>query len=1020
MEFKKQNLIWGWAAFAIAAVTYILTIEPTASLWDCPEFIATSYKLEVGHPPGAPLFMMISRLFTLLAPSPMYAAAMVNTMSALASAFTVLFLFWTITHLGRRMLEQGGKVLDKAQVIMVVGAGFIGATAYTFTDTFWFSAVEGEVYALSSMFTALVVWAMLKWEEVADEPHSTRWLVLIAYLMGLSIGIHILNLLTIPALVFIYYFKKYPKVTTWGVIGATAASVAILGVINFIIIPYAVAVGAWFDRIFVNGFGAPVNSGITFYVFALFALLGWAVWYTYKKGKVLANTIVLCVTVIMLGYGSYASVLIRASVNPPMNSNKPDNPYALLSLLNRDQYGQRPLLFGPSYNSPVVDYEYRDFHYLGDDGKYKTGETVGDLKYAPGFSFFFSRMYDGIKDPEGDYYKSWTPNFTGRRIPFNDQVYVVPTFGDNVKFFFNYQFNFMFWRYFMWNFVGRQNDIQAEGQLDRGNWLSGVKFIDEWRLGPQTDLPSEMTANKARNVYFFLPFLLGIIGVVYQFGRDKKNFTVVMWLMFMIGFAMVLYFNTPPSEPRERDYAYAGAFYAFCIWVGLGVMSVAEGFSALAKKRSVAIAAGSTVLCLCVPAILAAENWDDHDRSHSFVARDIGYNYLSCCLPNSIIMNFADNDTFPLWFNQEVEGVRTDVRIMNMSYLDAEWYIDEMRVRVNESDTVPFSLPRSKYVNTNESIRVDNRFDTPVDGKAVINFIASEDPRSKAMTYGNQLVDFIPANRIAIPVNKQNVLESGIVKAEDMHLVEDTLILELNANYYRRGQLMLLDLLANFDWKRPLYFTSMSVARIFGLENWLQFDGYGYRLVPIKTPYKSALGVGRMDTEYTWKMLMETFRYGNVKDPRVYTSYFIQHNYNATLIRNAFTRLANQLIDQGDTLRARDVMARAMEELPFSQIFHSYQSPYFIDAYYRTGETEKADTVMSQYVDILSEWVLYYNRFKPGMQPAVEDEMQEKLALLSSLYGIAQEYERTEISERIATAFSVGYRETPRIPGNVR
>ena len=844
--FKKYNLIIGWLAFAISAVVYGMTIEPTASLWDCSEFIATSYKLEVGHPPGAPLFMMISRFFSMFAPDVTKVAMMVNLMSAMASAFTILFLFWSITHLARRAYGKTEDELTRPQSWAVIGAGLIGALAYTFTDTFWFSAVEGEVYALSSLFTAIVFWAMLKWENVADEPHANRWLVLIAYLMGLSIGIHLLNLLTIPALVFIYYFRKYPKTTKWGVVKATLIAVVLLGVINSIIVPYTVAIGAVFDRMFVNGFGLPVNSGITFFVLALFAGLGYAIYRTHKKGKVLANTIVLCLTVILLGYGSYASVIIRAAANPPMNSNNPSDPYALLSLLNRDQYGNRPLLRGPVYSSPPIGIKESTSYYLDDDGKYKTTTRISDYEYPPEFTFFFPRMYSAREAHVKDY-QVWG-NVTGRKIPFNGEMITVPTFGENLRYLFAYQLNFMYWRYFLWNFVGRQSDVQSTGEITGGNWLSGIKFIDELYLGPQDNIPSDMATNKGRNTYYFLPFILGIIGLIFQLNRDKRNFTVVLWLFFMMGIALILYFNTAPNEPRERDYVFAGSFYAFCIWIGLGVLSIYQGLAKVLKKQNVATAVAATAICSCVPIILAAQNWDDHDRSHRYIARDLGYNYLQSTLPNAIIMNYGDNDTFPLWYNQEVEGVRTDVRVMNMSYLGADWYIDEMRIKANDSEPVPFSLARSKYRNnSNDYVAVNDLFKQPIDIRKVMEFIASDDPKTKATSGGRQ-IDYIPTKQLALPVNKENAIASGIVKPEDADLMVDTIYITIQKSGIDKSELMLLDLLATFDWKRPLYFTQPHNLSAFGLKDYLQFDGFAYRLVPIKTPSSTYTEVGRIDT----------------------------------------------------------------------------------------------------------------------------------------------------------------------------
>ena len=999
--FKKYNLIVGWFSFFFAATVYLLTIEPTASLWDCSEFIATSYKLEVGHPPGAPLFMMISRLFAIFAPNPQSVAMMINAMSALASAATILFLFWSITHLARRALGKREEELTTSQIVAIMGAGLIGATAYTFTDTFWFSAVEGEVYALSSMFTAVVFWAILKWENVADQPHANRWIILIAYLTGLAIGVHLLNLLIIPSIVLIYYFKKYPVVTKWGILKALGVAAAILIAAMFIIIPGTVQLGAFFDRIFVNSFGLPINSGITFYAFALLALLAWGVYYTHKKGKVIANTIVLCTTVIILGYGSYASVIIRSSVQPPMNSNNPSNPYGLLSLLNRDQYGARPLFKGPYYSSPPIDYEEKTTYYVGDDSTYTKASVIKGLKYPPQFEFFFPRM-SSSKESDIAAYHNWV-DIKGRNIPFQDRMINVPTFAENMKFFFAYQLNFMYWRYFLWNFVGRQSDVQSTGEITDGNWLSGIKPIDAIFLGPQDNLPSEMKNNRGRNTYYFLPFILGIIGLVFQLNRDGKNFTVVMTLFIMTGVAIAVYLNSPPAEPRERDYVYAGSFYAFCIWIGFGVLAFYRAFQRWFKKENVKTALVATAICAVVPALLGAQNWDDHDRSHRYTARDLGHNYLDL-LPNAIIMNYGDNDTFPLWYAQEVEGERTDVRIMNMSYLGGEWYIDQMKLKCNNSDPVPFSLPRRKYTYNNEFIPVQNLFDKPIPIKQAVQFFESDDPRTKA-SLGDGTVDYIPAKQLVIPVNKQNVLAAGIVKEKDADLILDSITITIQQNNIDRSELMLLDLLANFDWKRPIYFTAYEPLKGLGLTDYLQLEGFSYLLVPIKTPSNSVLNAGRIDTESLYKKLMEEYRYGNFKDPRVYADYFVQNIMTTSRVRIQFNRLADQLLAEGDTLRAIAVLDRSAEELPFSQIRHNYYSLGMIEGYYRAKAFDKGNALLNEYARILEENTAYFLQFSGRKAEVVDDRLRNDLGLLYELFKIAVKYQQTAEAEQIQKFF---------------
>ena len=1002
--YKKYNLIFGWLSFAIAAVAYLLTMEPTASLWDCSEFIATSYKLEVGHPPGAPLFMMVTRFFQLFAPSPQYAAVMANAASALASAFTILFLFWTITMLALKWFGKKGEELTQGQTWAVMGAGLVGALAYAFTDTFWFSAVEAEVYALSSFFTAIVFWAMLRWEQVADEQHANRWLVLIAYLMGLSIGVHLLNLLAFPAMIFIYYFKKYPTITKKGVLGAFAVSVAVVVFVLYIVCPWTIKIGAWTDLLFVNTFGLPVNSGMAVYALLLFALLGYGVWYTYKKQRVILNTFFLMVTVVILGYSSYASVIIRSSVDPPMNSNNPSNPYGLMRLLNREQYGDRPLVSGHTYAAPGISPIERKSYYVGDDGRYVPFYTPISAEYPSEFNMFFPRMHSSRHE---SLYKDWV-NIKGRQVNYMGEVFTVPTFGENLEYFFKYQLNHMYWRYFMWNFVGRQNDEFGGGGALEGNWLSGINFIDDLYLGPQKDLPEQMASNKARNRYYFLPFILGILGILTQLKKDGRGFTVVMWLFFMTGIAIILYLNQTPNEPRERDYAYAGSFYAFSIWIGLGLLFVYEALNKILKKRRIS-AAVATVLCLSVPVLLCAENWDDHTRARRYFARDIGRNYLETCLPNSIIMNFGDNDTFPLWYNQEVEGVRTDVRIMNLSYLGGEWYIDQMKIMANDSKPVPFTIPRELYYGKNEGLPILEVTDRPILIKEIVEWIKSPDPRTKYDTgRSGGKNSFVPGKTILLPVNKENAIASGIVRPQDAHLMVDTIELKIQGNSIDRVEMMLLDLLAHFDWNRPLYFTNVQTLRNFGLLDYLQQDGYAYRFVPIRTPYTSGMAIGRIDTEYLYDKLMNEFTFGNVSDPRVNCDYFVRYTTSASQIRNTFCRLANALTERGDTETAKQVLAHVMKEIPFSQIPHSWPwSGSIIEAHYRVGETEKANMILEEYAGQLKEMFSYCMNFPNSKKDLVFGKLQEDMFMLSELVRMADAYEQPQIADEIEKFFTM-------------
>lgn len=1038
-RFTRWNNLVGWAVFAVAAVVYLLTMEPVSSLWDCSEFIATSYKLEIGHPPGAPLFMLLARLATLFAPSPDYVGMAVNAMNSIASAFCILFLFWTITHLGRRLLTRGGAPLTSAGGWAVLGAGAVGALAYAFTDTFWFSAYEGEVYALSSMFTALVVWLMLKWEEQADEPHASRWIVLIAYLMGLSIGVHILNLLTIPALVFIYYFRKTRQTTLRGVFFAALAAGAILLVINGIIIPYTVYVGAMIDLFFVNTLGLPVNSGMTLFALALIGGMGWASWETYRRGKTTWNVVLLSVTMILVGFSSYASVTIRAAANPPMNSNNPSNPHALLSVLNRDQYGARPLLYGAYFSAPPAGYAEKHLYYLDEDGRYKPATVITGYTYAPEFMHLFPRMWDARKGERE--YRQWGAYRTrteplrneqgeierdeqgrpiygevldfGRKRTYDDgydvQTVVEPTFLENLNFFFNYQLSYMYWRYFLWNFVGRQSDIQpTRTTITDGNWLSGIDWIDELYLGPQDGLPREVAENKGRNTYYFLPFLLGLIGLIYQLNRDQRNFSIVMWLFVMTGVALVVYFNTSPGEPRERDYVYAGSFYAFSIWIGMGVLALYELFSRLARRPSTATAAAATLLSLSVPTILIAQNWDDHDRSGRTMARDIGWNYLQSTLPNSIILNYGDNDTFPLWNNQEIYGVRPDVRIMNTSYLGGEWYIDGMKLRAYEAAGVPFSLPKSKYTYVNDGVPVDNRVDRPVDIREVIDFVRSEDPRSKVKLVDGTLSDYIPARTIALPVNKENALASGIVAEKDRDKMVDTVYLNLSRGSIDKSQLMVLDMLANFDWKRPIYLTQVYILQDLGLMDYLQFDGYAYRLVPIRTPVENRWEIGRIDPDYAAPLLRDTFRYGNLADPKVYADYFIQYNLSASHARDAFARVAKELLRQERPEEAVELLDLALERLPTDRIRFTDTNTYpLLEAYYAASAmgvedaAAKGDALLREYARTLIEYIEYYLRFEGVQGDMVADVMADKLDELGDIYYLAAYAGRREVVSEI-------------------
>lgn len=708
-NYNRINNIAGWFVFFISAIVFLLTIEPTASFWDCGEFIATCYKLEVGHPPGSPIFMIIGRFFTLFAGGNFTVVPVtINIMSALMSAFTILFMFWTITHLAKKMLLKANEEMSLGQLIAIIGSGFVGGMAFCFSDSFWFSAVEGEVYASSSFFTAIVVWAIMKWENASDEKYANRWLVLIAYLMGLSIGVHLLNLLAIPAITFVYYFKKY-TVSRVGIFKASAITIAILGGVMYVIIPYTVKIASWFDLLFVNGFGAPFNTGMLVWAIILSASVAALTIYSLKKKKVLLNTIMLCVLFILLGYSSFVTTVIRSNANPPLDENDPENAFSLLSYLNREQYGERPLFYGQYYNAPVDrqdPYVKGDPNYAPVNGRYEIADYKMSYNYDSRFLTFFPRMWSPQKDHISAY-KQWggikgTPIQTMNNQGKQEVVYK-PTFGENLKYFFTYQCGFMYLRYFMWNFAGRQNDIQGHGGILKGNWISGIPFVDKMLVGPQENIPESMKHNKGTNKYYMLPFLLGMIGLFYHYKKAKTDFIIVMLLFFFTGLAIVLYLNQYPYQPRERDYAYVGSFYAFAIWIGLGVVPL---FNLLRKKLPIVASAGLvTVACTAlVPGIMAKENWDDHDRSMRYTSHDFAYNYLMSCAKNAILFTNGDNDTFPLWYLQEVEGVRTDVRVVNLSLFNTDWYIEQVKRKAYDSEPIPSTLTHDKYMQGQRDI----------------------------------------------------------------------------------------------------------------------------------------------------------------------------------------------------------------------------------------------------------------------------------------------------------------------------
>ena len=963
-NYKLLNNLVGWIIFLIAATTYLLTIEPTASFWDCGEFITTSYKLEVGHPPGAPFFMILGRFFTLFG-GPESAGLLINSLSALASAFTILFLFWTITHIAQKIVSEN-KELTKGETLAILGSGIVGALAYTFSDSFWFSAVEGEVYATSSLITAVIFWAILKWEDVADKPYANRWLVLIAYIIGLSIGVHLLNLLAIPAIVFVYYFKKY-TVTRNGILKAIAVSIFLLGLVMYGIIPGTVKIGSLFELLFVNSFGLPYHSGLLFYIAGVIALIIFGIRYTSKKKKVFWNTAILMITAILIGYSSFTLTIIRSSSKTPMDQNSPNNTFALLSYLNREQYGERPLLTGQYFNSPNdVNERFTEGKsvYSQRDGKYVVTDKKISANYDSKFTTIFPRMWSNNEPAHAEEYKTWA-RIKGTKIRHKNEqgeveTIVKPTMAENLRFFFRYQVGHMYFRYFMWNFAGRQNDIQSHGSMIHGNWISGIPFIDNWRLGDQSLLPTSLKSNKARNTYFLLPLLLGIVGIFYLYNRGKlakKWLWVIFLLFFLTGLAIVIYLNQYPMQPRERDYAYAASFYAFSIWIGFGVLGLFKFFKKYLPE--VATAGLITIITtILVPGIMASENWDDHDRSGRYTARDLGANYLKSCAENAILFTNGDNDTFPLWYNQEVEGTRTDVRVCNLSYLQTDWYINQMKLKAYESEPVPFSMDQEKYTQGTRDIVYlmdDPRMKGTIDLKKAIEFVASDDPKTKLTQYDNAA--YIPGKIFTLKIDKEAVIRNKVVRPEDYDKILDTMVIDLsNKNYIAKDELMVLDLLANSDWERPIYFAiTVGSKKHMNLEDYFQVEGFAYRVVPIKsTAGSESFDVGNVASDIMYENLMNKFEWGNMNQPGIYLD---ENNRRMmTNIRNSFNRLATTLIKEGKNDSAKAVVNRCLELVPHDLVPFEYFGIELIDNVYMLKENEKADElVKAAYINFKEE-----------------------------------------------------------------
>jgi hypothetical protein len=1058
-QYKTVNNLVGWITFLIAATVYCMTIEPTASFWDCPEFITTAYKLEVGHPPGAPFFMLTANLFTQFVSDPALVAKMVNYMSALMSGACILFLFWSITHLVRKLVITDETNITRGQLITVMGSGLVGALAYTFSDTFWFSAVEGEVYAYSSMFTAIVFWLILKWEDVADQPHSDRWIILIAYLTGLSIGVHLLNLLCLPAIVLVYYYKKVPGANAKGSLLALAGSMVLVAAVLYGIVPGVVKVGGWFELLFVNSLGMPFNTGVIVYVALLAAAIIWGIYESYNEKSrtrmnlsflltiamlgipfyghgasaviigilvlgVLAaylfasklnekirmsartmNTALLCTMMIMVGYSSYALIVIRSVANTPMDQNSPEDIFTLGEYLGREQYGTRPLFYGPAYSSKVAldvedgycvprqkstDTKYVRKEKTSPDEKDSYVELPGRVEYEYAQNMLFPRMYSSAHTA---YYKSWQ-DITGYDVPYDQcgEMLMVnmPTQWDNIKFFFSYQLNFMYWRYFMWNFAGRQNDIQSSGEIEHGNWITGIPFIDNLLYGDQNMLPQELKDNKGHNVFYYLPLILGIIGLFWQAWRGQKGiqqFWVVFFLFFMTGIAIVLYLNQTPGQPRERDYAYAGSFYAFAIWIGMGVAGIVHLLRNYMKE--VPAAALTSAVCLLVPIQMASQTWDDHDRSGRYVARDFGQNYLMSLQEsgNPIIYTNGDNDTFPLWYNQETEGFRTDARTCNLSYLQTDWYIDQMKRPAYDSPALPITWDRTEYMEgQNEYVPIRPDFKKQIDKaykaaeEEVLNGKNPEALNNIRAQFGDNPYELknilkywvrtkdgqavIPTDSIVVKIDKEAVRRSGMMIPEALgDSIPDYMHISLKdekGNPKRalyKSELMMLEMLANANWERPIY-----MAITVGTDNQLNMrehfiqEGLTYRFTPFDT---EALGA-TIDSEKMYDNLMNKFKFGGIDKPGIY----IDENTMRMCYthRRIFAQLITQLMKEGKKAKALAALEYAEKMIPAFNVPYDVQNGALemAEAYYQLGNNTKADQIIDELANKSVEYLTWY------------------------------------------------------------
>ena len=1015
-QFRRINNITGWIVFAIAAFVYIKTIEPTVSWWDPGEHISTAYKLQIGHPPGAPTFGLMGRFLSLFAfGNTARVAFMINMVSALSSAFTILFLFWTITMIARKLLPAYEE-MSMSGIWKVIAAGATGALAFTFSDSFWFSAVEANVFAMSLFCTSIVFWAIFKWEASADEKHHYRWIIFIAFMIGLSIGVHLLNLLTIPALSFVYYFKKF-KISLRGILLNLMLSFVVLAFIMYFLIPGIPQLAGKFEILFTNGLGLPFNTGMIIYFMLFFALIIGGLWYTRKNNKPLLNTVILCITFLLIGYSSFVTLVIRTNAGTPINEDSPMDAVSLVSYLNREQYGTWPFLHGQYYTAPVVDYADGTPVYKQDRkaGKYV---VIDDRKgtvpvYDPRFTTLFPRMWSTQRSSAAGFYKQWG----GPGIPMDvngpdgkPTTLYKPTFTENLKFFFTYQVSWMYLRYFMWNFCGRQNDEQSFGGFKNGNWITGIPFIDTIRLGHSVSgLPDSMN-NMASHKYFMLPLLLGLAGMFYQFRKHYQWGIVVALLFVMTGLAIVTYLNQQPYEPRERDYSYAASFFAFSIWIGLGVLGIVEFLNRNLKMKEVqAVALTGLLSLVLVPGVMAEQNWHDHDRSGKYVARDFAANYLNSCEKNAILFTNGDNDTFPLWYNQEVEGVRTDVRNVNFELASGSWYIDQMYKKVYESEPLPFTLPQNSYEQgTNDYLPY---YDIGIKGyielKDLIEFIKSDNPETFLSLQNGAKIKFFPAKKIKMPVDVAACIKNGIVPEYYSRNIVDTVYWTIKGNSLYKNDLMLLDIISSNHWKRPVYFSSPSgVSNCFDVDRYCQLEGWVYKFMPVKSDTASYIqSIGGIDATGSYNFFMNTCKWGNQADPGVYID--PESRNNAQREKMEIARTAQALLDQGKRKEAIALTDNYIRNFPETKFPLDQSTIPYIETYYVAGATDKANQVAEKLLSITCQNMDYYETFDTEHQQAFQHETELSLGILQKLQSLATTFHQDKLASKLENVFKI-------------